>query len=764
MFSRMSSRARYTKGELKSPDFTLPDLEKSPAVIRYGFFNWKVEPYIENTERTLKLTCSLCPKVYHSKWPINTSTLKSHIHNSHPDVVVKLQEDARNPNIPARDKIPSDVLGPPPRTNRKSANRSVAITDVLSMDYSQANRKRQNRFQFDEGEFQRLLTEMVISNNIPMHTVNSPHFKELISLVSGGRNISLKSSSVFSDVEDMYKKEVDLLKLHLAKNKSRFAVTMDVFKTNNKLDFFAMVLHFYNDKFEHEQYTIGFHSVQNVNGYTVMPLYEGLFHALKEYDTKDRLISITKGDSGRLSEYFDIYEDAYEKKDLGPGFQGEVRCARNVIKLAAETFLKSTFFKNGYLFCYESKLSETAKKYPEVEEIYIGILSLPTSIRAIIKALGCDEFFIDTFEALVSERKPEEKFKKGHKILFGDKNGKDWHSTFKMVDRFLHFREEITELLRQFRIVAQSKQGGYEFDEDEIVEEITDKEWDYLLIVRDVLQIFCDFPAKFKKYEFASINYTTPLIFQLLKQLEDGICFSPEMRNPYINVALRASCDTILQYYPVRGTDIEPIKDVYLTIAIDPRLKLGYLRDVGVQEKAIKDTEDYFCTVYDRYKQEYEAEKQLSEESNNEIRVKIQEEDCVDSGEHNYDEIISYLQEKRESETTDVVAFYKRRESSFPIIYRIARDYLAVPGISARKDSFPGAVDLILSRANRHTPKEINMLTVLKSRGVISEEQFSETDEEEIEEDEFGERKNDPKDHAEDFIVVDDDHIIINDD
>ncbi|KAM9899865.1 hypothetical protein OXX69_009313 [Metschnikowia pulcherrima] len=92
---------------------------------------------------------------------------------------------------------------------------------------------------------------------------------------------------------------------------------------------------------------------------------------------------------------------------------------------------------------------------------------------------------------------------------------------------------------------------------------------------------------------------------------------------------------------------------------------------------------------------------------------------------HSEHEIERYLKEPIENSRQDPVAFHKTREASFPIISRIARDCFAASAMSAPAEAlFSRMGDIITKKRNKLSPTTIRMLAILKSRGIIREEEI----------------------------------------
>jgi hAT family C-terminal dimerisation region len=79
---------------------------------------------------------------------------------------------------------------------------------------------------------------------------------------------------------------------------------------------------------------------------------------------------------------------------------------------------------------------------------------------------------------------------------------------------------------------------------------------------------------------------------------------------------------------------------------------------------------------------------------------------------------------------TDIYHYWKAKQFEFPIISKIAADFLAIPATSAPSESvFSVSSDLVTKKRNRLTGDSVRMIMCLKDWGIITDEDVEEDEE-----------------------------------
>ncbi|KAF8004199.1 hypothetical protein HF325_001647 [Metschnikowia pulcherrima] len=218
------------------------------------------------------------------------------------------------------------------------------------------------------------------------------------------------------------------------------------------------------------------------------------------------------------------------------------------------------------------------------------------------------------------------------------------------------------------------------------------------------------------------------MIDDLLRSFDDMLKTDFVIRNPLISCGISEARSKLLEYYPIQDESIKRLEPLYLAMVLDPRFKLETFRGAGFSDNKVEMIKHHFYAVYPQYLvQSKNAVNKLPQQSTQTSspglgRFRFGSQTDVVHSEH---EIERYLMEPIENPRQDPVAFHKTREASFPIISRIARDYFAASAMSAPAEAlFSRMGDIISKKRNKLLPTTIRILAILKSRGIIREEEI----------------------------------------
>ena len=77
---------------------------------------------------------------------------------------------------------------------------------------------------------------------------------------------------------------------------------------------------------------------------------------------------------------------------------------------------------------------------------------------------------------------------------------------------------------------------------------------------------------------------------------------------------------------------------------------------------------------------------------------------------------------------TDIYQYQKSKQYDFPIINRIARDFLAIPATSALLECvFSTGSDIVTKKQNKLTRELVQMIMCLKNWGIITDEDINDS-------------------------------------
>jgi hypothetical protein len=90
-------------------------------------------------------------------------------------------------------------------------------------------------------------------------------------------------------------------------------------------------------------------------------------------------------------------------------------------------------------------------------------------------------------------------------------------------------------------------------------------------------------------------------------------------------------------------------------------------------------------------------------------------------------EFTKYLKQLVLPRETNIYQYWKAKQFEYPIVSRIARDYLAIPATSAPSECvFSSSGDIITKKRNRLTGDSVRMIVCLKAWGIIEDEDLVE--------------------------------------
>lgn len=156
-----------------------------------------------------------------------------------------------------------------------------------------------------------------------------------------------------------------------------------------------------------------------------------------------------------------------------------------------------------------------------------------------------------------------------------------------MLDRFIWFSDEINEILVKARQLSKAKQKALKLD----TFSISTYEWNYLINIRNILEIFRAPTIQFQAKDYFTNSWTIPRIANLIEKIEDKLDEDYIKSNPYIKFGLEQALTKVLEYYPIKDTNtldknnktktFNKLKDLLLVTLLDPFFKLNLFRKLN---------------------------------------------------------------------------------------------------------------------------------------------------------------------------------------
>lgn len=553
---------------------------------------------------------------------------------------------------------------------------------------------------------------------------------------------------VSSELFQVYSNYVESMRKRLSKIKGRFAITLDEWKSGNGYDFLRVTLHFHNEYFRLENHTIGYEVLDEDTSYTGEMLFKRLERVFDTYGIKDRLISITRDDAGPINGLLDKFSEKMSNGLTGFKLSGDTRCFGHVLNLVSGAILNYTFFKPkkskdvwAQIKAIENENPEHVRKARKTAHLVFHI----------VKGVRETTFLGNTFAATVGEKRYSDNQSATPETSLKN-NDTRWLSTYKILQRFSYFRDEIELLLNRVRRHLRSKQQGSEevdaFSMDE-------SDWNYIQTISSILDIFVQPSLLLQGYTYKTANLTIPVVLSIWRKLKDLNNEFMKEHNPLLSLGLLDASKILLEYYPIRDTDIEPLKHLYLATVLDPRIKLDGLRrgffppgqscsdsdstsEDQISRQILHSINDYFREVYRHYKKEYDEENnsrhpaQKKQKTNNLQGIMklfleelmLPEETIVDDSEAQ-----DYLYKDKADIGTTIEEYYMSRKEEYPVIFRMAKDFLSTMAMTAPSDSLLSQEKFVITdRRHRMVPGTVHMAMTLKSEGYFQNQDIDLSD------------------------------------
>jgi hypothetical protein len=295
-----------------------------------------------------------------------------------------------------------------------------------------------------------------------------------------------------------------------------------------------------------------------------------------------------------------------------------------------------------------------------------------------------------------------------------------------MIERFVYFREEISKVIEKANNLSNSKKKKELNLESFNIEAV---DWDYIIKIVDILEFF---KKPTIKLQGSSSNvYTIVYISQLYIKLRE---IRYRVTDLFIKEGLKQAIDKLILYYPITSTNISKLKDLYLITVLDPHFKLYIFSTLDFNSEVISNIRLYFIEIYNNYKEclIIESNTTASFDSNSNLDLYINNYDSDDdlyvsnntTTNNIENQIDIYLAEPRVAKDITIGNYYNTNKTRFPIIYNIARDYLAILTASTPSEAtFSKVGNIVTKSRNRLLSNTIKKLIILKELNAIDDEE-----------------------------------------
>jgi hypothetical protein len=267
---------------------------------------------------------------------------------------------------------------------------------------------------------------------------------------------------------------------------------------------------------------------------------------------------------------------------------------------------------------------------------------------------------------------------------------------------------------------------------------LNQSDWAILHKLHEFFQIFVHPTKKLQASVYPTLNYVIPQYIKMIKrvtekQREWGVG-SP------LGLACQKALDKLNEYY----NGLQSHAHSSIATICDPRFNFNVfniLMPSSTDNAKKAKIKSGFKTVFYKYQErevEIKAARFRKEQENApEIRPDDDEDELLDAelyqtGPLDLDtetELTRYLKLPAMPRETDIYQYWKAKQYDFPIISRIAKDFLAIPATSAPSECvFSIGSDVVTKKRNRLTGNSVRMIMCLKDWGMITDEDVDDDD------------------------------------
>jgi hypothetical protein len=278
-----------------------------------------------------------------------------------------------------------------------------------------------------------------------------------------------------------------------------------------------------------------------------------------------------------------------------------------------------------------------------------------------------------------------------------------WNSTFEML-----------EFARNYKEVFRS----HALDQEWSSLVIGSDDWIKLEPLLSVLGAFKTVSEMQSGSSYATINRVYPCYEYLLSSMNRAIETAVD---PDLSEQLIAAREKLNHYYDRTAICVN------IGTLVDPSKKLVWFQKywtgdleqfVQVVLSQAEETFDYYCAKYPQYMRSSNGRAaNCPLEPDMRLFRSFDRMEPVESGDQpNQNELEEYLASPPEAlDDGEAIGWWKRKQKKFPLLSRIARDYLAIAASSVPCEQvFSSGVDLVTPNRNRLLPESISMTMLLK--------------------------------------------------
>lgn len=659
-------------------------------------------------------SCNYKPKPKLLSWNI-TSNLWRHVQSMHPALF-----EAIKPG--------------PPLLQRAQSSQSQSSQSQSSQDSQGAQnmRKARNAQGFftprvggsnpiSASRYRELLLAFIVSNNLPMSLVDRPSFRQLVHQLSPS-TLVISTSSLMRDLHKTFcnhrmKLQIEL-QAHVIKG-GRLSLTTDSWSAMNGAEHAAITVHWINNEWVHRHCVLDIIHLKE-------PIHSGEYLAEQlqavtdDFGITNGVFTITRDNASNntamLAEFeIGVCTDivSIQQPWSFTVKEGDVRCMAHIINLAVQAalaMLKAVPLEQTESYRLEQGSAYTQGFIPNRDEVATVLIKLRRHIyvfrnrRAWKDALKVQASTMGIQVVSLSLDMPVR-----------------WNSTYHMLENALKLEQSINALCASQTMDLSMR---------DII--ITPIEWQVLHGLKAFFKIFVKPAEQVQADNYPTLNVCIPHYLRLLNKLK-AMEIAP-LTTAAISAACKASYSKLDTYYNLitnQGSSHSSIATI-----CDPRFNLSiYEFYMPSSADALKRdrARAQFAACFNRYKdRENDIQVAAIEATIAAETEQITTPRELDSDDEMYQhhgpsieevEWRRWLKESGVDRYTNILKYWQAKQFQYPVISRIARDYLAIPASSAASERiFSVGGDIVTKKRNRLLPSTLRYLLCLRDWGVIGDE------------------------------------------
>jgi len=261
-----------------------------------------------------------------------------------------------------------------------------------------------------------------------------------------------------------------------------------------------------------------------------------------------------------------------------------------------------------------------------------------------------------------------------------------WNSTFEMLECALKLKPAITYLLIQ----------NHEFKDFKISE----KEWNYFENLRDFLEPFKDATDMISGSKYESCPTIIPIFDGLIVHINQN-----EETNENLKICSHKIKEKLLEYEDLLKNDF-----CILSTILDPRFKLEYFKD---NREFYKNSKELLLKIFEIYESKCPKITVIDSDRKLSFKESIFKKQKLNNQKS---EIEIYVETSLEDSKIEPIFWWKINDEKFPILSKIAFDFLAIPATSVPSEQiFSKAGNTITKKRNRLDKNTVQIVMLLQS-------------------------------------------------